>query len=100
MPLKRSLILSALILWLPFAALGQSAPKPQLTDQQIGEIRVRESREAYYRTGHPCACPEDLARNGTRCGKRSAYSRPGGAEPYCYVTDVPAWEIGRYRATH
>jgi hypothetical protein len=33
----------------------------QLTDQQIAAIIVKESREAYYRTGHPCACPEDLA---------------------------------------
>jgi hypothetical protein len=56
---KRSLILGALIVWLPLAALGQPAPKPQLTDQQIAEILVRESREAYYRTSHPCACPED-----------------------------------------
>jgi hypothetical protein len=87
-------------LWLVPGAVAQPAPKPQPSDQQIAETIVRESRQAYYRTGHPCACPEDLARNGTRCGKRSAYSRPGGAEPYCYVTDVPAAEIARYRATH
>ncbi len=31
---------------------------------------------------------------------RSAYSRPGGAEAYCYVKDVPAGEIARYRASH
>jgi hypothetical protein len=80
----------------PLAALAQ--PKPQLTDRQVAEIVVRESREAYYRTGHPCACSEDLAGNGSRCGKRSAYS-PGGAEPYCYVSDVPA-AIARYRAGH
>ena len=98
--MKRSLILSALIVWFPLAALGQPAPKPQLTDQQIAEILIRESREAYYRTGHPCACPEDRARNGSRCGKRSAYTRPGGAEPYCYVTDVSAAEIARYRTSH
>jgi hypothetical protein len=98
--MKRALALSVLILWLPLAALGQPAPKPQLTDQQIAEILLRESREAYYRTGHPCACPEDRARNGSRCGKRSAYRRPGGAEPYCYLTDVPAAEIARYRASH
>src|ERR1700731_264467 len=64
-----------------------------LTDQQIATIIVKASRDAYYGTGHPCACPEDLARNGSRCGKRSAYSRPGGAEPYCYVTDVPREKI-------
>ena len=97
--MKRFLIL-AFILCVPGPALSQALPKPQLTDQQIAEIIVRESREAYYRTGHPCACPEDLARNGSRCGKRSAYTRPGGAEPYCYPTDVPAADIARYRSTH
>jgi hypothetical protein len=69
-----------------------------LSDQQIATIIVKASRDAYYRTGHPCACPDDLARNGSRCGGRSAYSRPGGAEPYCYVTDVPPTEIRTYRA--
>jgi len=87
------------VLW-PALVWAQPAPKPQLTDQQVAEIIVHDIREAYYRTGHPCACREDLARNGSRCGKRSAYSRPGGAEPYCYVTDVPAAAIARYRASH
>jgi hypothetical protein len=32
------------------------------------------------------------------CGKRSAYSRPGGAESHCYVNDIPATEIQRYRS--
>jgi len=26
----------------------------------------------------PCPCPYNVARNGSRCGKRSAYSKPGG----------------------
>jgi hypothetical protein len=99
--MKRWLLLGAVItpmVWSP-ATLAQPAPA-RPTDQQIAEIIVGESRRSYYRTGHPCACPEDLARNGTRCGKRSAYSRPGGAAPYCYVTDVPAAEIQRYRSSH
>jgi hypothetical protein len=68
------------ILLLRFAASEFAQQQP--TDQQIAAIVVQASRDAYYRTGHPCACPEDLARNGSRCGKRSAYSLPGGAEPY------------------
>jgi len=69
----------------------------RLSDQQIAEIIVRESRAAYYATGRPCACPDDLARNGCLCGGRSAYSRPGGASPYCYVSDVPKAQIEAYR---
>jgi hypothetical protein len=81
-------------------ALGLSGGTAQtvLTDEQIAAIIVKESRDAYYRTGHPCACPEDLARNGSRCGRRSAYTRPGGAEPYRYVTDIPKGRIEAYRA--
>ena len=57
---------------------------PPLTDQQIAEVLIRESRQAYHASGHPCAYPEDLARNATRCGARSACSWPRGAEPLCY----------------
>jgi len=64
----------------------------------IAAILVEESRKAYYATGHPCACPEDRMSNGRRCGNNSAWSRPGGAQPYCYVSDVPLSAIEKYRA--
>jgi hypothetical protein len=64
----------------------------------IAAILVEESRKAYYATGHPCACPDDLMRNGRRCGGNSAYSRPGGARPYCHVSDVPLTAIEKYQA--
>jgi hypothetical protein len=93
--LRRKPAVAALFsLGLATSAIAQSP----LTDQQIATIIMKASRDAYYRTGHPCACPEDLARNGSRCGGRSAYSRPDGAEPYCYVTDVPRQKIEAYRA--
>jgi|SRR5450759_2004943 hypothetical protein len=73
----------------------------KLTNTQIASIIVQASRDAYYQTGHPCACPDDLARNGSRCGGRSAYSRPGGASPKCYPDkDVTAADIAAYRAGH
>ncbi|MDB6147946.1 MAG: hypothetical protein JWO45_1610 [Spartobacteria bacterium] len=78
---------------------GPAGAQAPLSDEQIATIIVQASRDAYYRTGHPCACPEDSARNGSRCGGRSAYSRPGGAVPRCYVTDVKKEEIDRYGAT-
>jgi hypothetical protein len=92
--LMRSAVLALVLTVIAAPATAQ----PALTDQEIATIIVKESRDAYYRTGHPCACPEDLARNGSRCGRRSAYSRPGGAEPYCYVTDVPREKIETFRA--
>jgi hypothetical protein len=63
----------------------------------IAAILVTESRSAYYATGRPCACPDDFMRNGRKCGGNSAYSRPGGATPYCYVSDVPAAVIQKHQ---
>jgi len=65
----------------------------------IAAIIVQASRDRYYATGHPCACPEDLMRNGKVCGGRSAYSRPGGAAPLCYPTEVTPAMNETYRKT-
>ena len=37
-----------------------------------------------------CPCPYSIKSNGKKCGKRSAYSKPGGYEPLCYVSDITA----------
>jgi hypothetical protein len=67
-----------------------------LTAAAIAAIIVQASREQYHAT-RPCACPDDRARNGSACGGRSAYSRPGGAAPLCYPSDVTAAMIDAYR---
>jgi hypothetical protein len=61
---------------------------------------VRDSIAAYLATGHPCACPYNTARNGSTCGRRSAYSRPGGAAPLCYPADVTDEMVFDWRRTH
>ncbi|ABC33038.1 conserved hypothetical protein [Hahella chejuensis KCTC 2396] len=35
-----------------------------------------------------CPCPYNRDRAGRKCGKRSAYSKPGGYSPICYISDV------------
>jgi hypothetical protein len=35
-----------------------------------------------------CPCPYNRASNGSRCGGRSAWSRPGGYSPICYSEDI------------
>ncbi|MGY3506324.1 hypothetical protein ACVWYJ_006943 [Bradyrhizobium sp. USDA 4471] len=70
-----------------------------LTAAAIAAIIIKASRERYYATGHPCACPDDLMRNGRQCGARSAYSRPGGAAPLCSPADVTAEMIDTYKKT-
>ena len=90
----RALFVVALVVLAGSPALGQT-----LTDQEIAARVVEQSRAAHHATGRPCACPDDLARNGSRFGGRSAYSRPGGAEPKCYVRDVTPADIAAYRGT-
>ena len=68
-----------------------------LTAAAIAAVIVKASRDRYHDTGKPCACPDDRARDGSACGGRSAYSRPGGAAPLCYPTDVTAAMIDSYR---
>jgi hypothetical protein len=68
-----------------------------LTAAAIAAIIVQASRDQYHARGRPCACPDDSMRNGRACGGRSAYSRPGGAAPLCYPSDVPAAMIETYR---
>lgn len=95
--LRRLLVGGALVL---ATAAGHAQSARQLSDEQVAIRVMKESRLAYYHTGHPCACPDDLARNGSRCGRRSAYSRPGGADPKCYVDDVSPADIAAYRSRH
>jgi hypothetical protein len=71
-----------------------------MTDAQVREAVIKDSIAAYLATGHPCACPYNLARNGSQCGGRSAYSRPGGAEPLCYPKDVSDGMVTDWRRSH
>ena len=79
------------------AASAQTAP---LTDERVRQQIVQESVAAYLATGHPCACPYNSARNGSSCGARSAYSRPGGASPLCYPKDVSDGMVADWRRKH
>ena len=44
-----------------------------------------------------CPCPYNTDRRGRRCGARSAYSRPGGASPFCFDRDVTQKMVADYR---
>jgi TPR repeat protein len=68
-----------------------------LADAAIIAAIIKLSRDEYYSTGHPCACPDDVTKSGRACGNMSAYVRPGGAHPLCTVADVTAGMISDYR---
>src|SRR5258708_33193497 len=89
-------VLSAIValLFLPSLGFGQAA----LTDQQVIEQIIQQSLKEYHDRGRPCDCPDDRARDGSLCGGRRAYIRPGRAEPKCYAKDVTNADIEAYRA--
>jgi hypothetical protein len=64
------------------------------SDAQIRQSIIRDSIAAYP---GPCACPYNRTRNGSACGGRSAYSRPGGYAPICYPSDVTQAQIADWR---
>ncbi len=70
-------------------------PQPK-TDAEIQQAIIDESIAAYSGS---CPCPYNRDRAGRRCGKRSAYNRPGGASPVCFDSDVTPKMIEAYRKT-
>lgn len=68
-----------------------------VSDDQVARQIIKESIASYP---GPCACPYNHARNGSSCGRRSAYSRAGGYDTMCYRDDVSADEIASYRQQH
>ena len=87
----------------PFAAIGVAilvagfaspAAAPQMSDAEIRQALIRQSIANYSGS---CPCPYSTDRAGRQCGGRSAYSRPGGAAPLCYPSDVTAAQVAAYR---
>lgn len=71
-----------------------SAKETRLTDAAVAQILIEDSIANY--PGN-CPCPYNAARNGSRCGKRSAYNRAGGYAPLCFKEDVTKGMIQAYR---
>ena len=70
--------------------------EPTQSDAAIRAQIIRLSLASY--SGN-CPCPYNTDRAGRSCGKRSAYSRPGGASPLCYPGDVSQRMVDAYRTT-
>jgi hypothetical protein len=71
------------------------AGEAMLTDTAIVQLLIKDSIASY--SGN-CPCPYNAARNGSRCGGRSAYTRPGGYTPLCFKEDVSKSMVREYRA--
>ncbi len=87
-------VLGTLAVSVLLMAFGAEARQNALSDNEIAKRIIAESIASYP---GPCACPFNTARNGSSCGRRSAYSKPGGYSPVCYRKDVTAEDITEYR---
>ncbi|ORC58024.1 hypothetical protein BZK31_17055 [Pseudomonas floridensis] len=76
-------------------AFSAQAKEATVSDATIVRAIIQESIDGY--SGN-CPCPYNSARNGSRCGKRSAYSREGGYAPVCFKEDVTKEMISEYRS--
>lgn len=73
---------------------AREKPVPSVPDSTIIQRIIAESLASYPGS---CACPYNTDRGGRRCGKRSAYSKPGGYAPICYPQDVSKAMIDAFR---
>lgn len=81
---------------LPLILLALAAPvfAKGLSDAQIKQQIIKESIADYSGS---CACPYNTDRAGRSCGRRSAYSKPGGEAPICYDKDVTPEMVKEWR---
>ena len=81
------LILTILLSFSTFA-------KSTLSEAQVKQQIINQSIASY--SGN-CPCPYNTTSNGSRCGRRSAYTKPGGYAPLCYDTDISSKMVKQYR---
>lgn len=84
---------------LAFAATALLIAAGTAYAQSDAEVKQRIIRQSIASYPGSCACPYNVDRAGRSCGRRSAYSRPGGFAPQCYPNDVSAADIANWRRT-
>ncbi|MGP6486798.1 hypothetical protein [Duffyella gerundensis] len=70
------------------------AKKNALSDDEVKQQIIDDSIADYPGT---CACPFNSARNGSSCGRRSAWSKAGGYAPICYKKEVTKQMVTEWR---
>jgi len=88
-----SLFMGISLLWMG----ASDAKTSRQTDDQIRQLIIEDSIASYPGV---CACPFNSARNGSSCGRRSAWSRQGGYAPICYKKEVTKDMVDQWRQSH
>lgn len=73
------------------------AKKNALSDDEVKQQIIDDSIAGY--PGN-CACPFNSARNGSSCGRRSAWSKAGGYTPTCYKKEVTKQMVTEWRQSN
>jgi hypothetical protein len=81
-------------IFLLFVSSVAYADNSPMSDEEIIQVIIYKSNATHRGN---CACPYNRTTNGSKCGRRSAYSRPGGYQPMCYPRDVPREMIEEFR---
>lgn len=79
------------------ATASVTEARSSLSDAQIRQRIIVASIASYPGS---CACPYNSARNGSSCGRRSAWSRAGGAAPICYPEEISRAQVEAWRRSH
>ena len=93
----RGRILTAMLAATLGVATSTAAIARDLSNDEIKKQMIQKSIAAY--PGN-CPCPYNSASNGSRCGKRSAYSRAGGYAPLCFPEDISNDLLSEWRSRH
>lgn len=85
----------------PAIPAARPAPTPKRTIAAPTSAEVSAAQRAIIQQSianyaGSCPCDYNRDRAGRRCGKRSAWSRPGGASPLCYASDVKRSHLVAY----
>ncbi|WP_413787409.1 hypothetical protein [Pantoea agglomerans] len=76
---------------------ASEAKTSKQSDDQIRQLIIEDSIASYPGV---CACPFNAARNGSSCGRRSAWSKLGGYAPVCYKKEISKEMVDDWRNSH
>lgn len=95
--LVRNISLAVIILYGLISSEMVFAKNVRLSDDQVKQQLIDQSIASYPGV---CACPFNSARNGSSCGRRSAWSKAGGYAPLCYKKEVTREMILQWRQSN
>lgn len=70
---------------------------PLFAKESVAVIKQKMIEESIAFYPGNCPCPYNSTRNGSRCGKRSAWSKSGGYSPLCYESDITEEMVKKFR---